>query len=29
MLIHDTDQFFNDKNTITVNPTDLRYLFAV
>lgn len=28
-LIRDTDQFFNDKNTITADPTDSRYVFAV
>ncbi|MEO8102288.1 MAG: sialidase family protein [Betaproteobacteria bacterium] len=29
VLIRDGDQFFNDKNTITADPTDSRYVFAV
>ena len=28
-LIRDTDQFFNDKNTITADPTDSRFVYAV
>ena len=27
-LIRDGDQFFNDKNTITADPTDSRYVYA-
>ena len=28
-LIRDGEQFFNDKNTITADPTDSRYVYAV
>ncbi|HET9024587.1 MAG TPA: sialidase family protein [Burkholderiaceae bacterium] len=28
-LIRDADQFFNDKNSITADPTDPRYVYAV
>lgn len=28
-LIRDTEQFFNDKNTLTADPTDSRFVYAV